>query len=170
MCLQCKIIISARLWRVGYRQVVLGCRKHFGCPKTQLANFVNFVDFSLACFVYMQASTHSLTRKIIIFVDFSLARFVYMQASTHSLTRKIIIFVDFSLARFLYMQASTHSLTRKIIIFVDFSLARFLYMQASTHSLTRKIRLNINFQCLEIITHSLLFSCQCHLQNDYKSL
>ena len=41
----CKIIISSRLWRVGYRQVVLGRRKHFGCPKTQLANFINLIDF-----------------------------------------------------------------------------------------------------------------------------
>ena len=69
-CLQYKIIIFARLWRVGYRQVVLGCRKHFGCPKTQLANFVNFVDFSSARFVYMQASTRSLNRKIRLNINF----------------------------------------------------------------------------------------------------
>lgn len=45
MHLPCLIIafygrIYTRLWRVGYRQVVLGCRKHFGCPKTQLAMFL----------------------------------------------------------------------------------------------------------------------------------
>jgi len=34
-----KIINSARLWRVGYREVVLGRRKYFGHPKTQLAMF-----------------------------------------------------------------------------------------------------------------------------------
>ena len=45
--LQYKNIKSSRLWRVGCRLVVLGRRKHFGRPKTQLANFVNFVDFSL---------------------------------------------------------------------------------------------------------------------------
>ena len=67
---QCKSTIFSRLWRVGCRWVVLGCRKHFGCPQTQLANFVNFVDFSSARFVYMRASTHSLSRKIRLNINF----------------------------------------------------------------------------------------------------
>ena len=47
-----------------------GAPEIFRRPKTQLANFVNFVDFSLARFVYMQASTHSLTRKIRLNINF----------------------------------------------------------------------------------------------------
>ena len=114
MHLLCLIIafyrwISTRLWRVGYRQVVLGCWKHFGCPKTQLANFVNFVDFSLARFVHMRASTRSLNRKIIIIVDFSLARFVHMQASAHSLTRKIRLNINFQCLEITIQQSKFYS-------------------------------------------------------------
>ena len=83
---QCKSTISARLWRVGYRQVVLGRRKLFGCPKTQLANFVNFVDFSSARFVYMQASAHSLTRKIRLNINFQCLEII-----THSLLLNSLI-------------------------------------------------------------------------------
>ena len=83
-CLQYKIIIFARLWRVGYRQVVLGCRKHFGCPKTQLANFVNFVDFSSARGVYMQASTRSLNRKIRLNINFQCLEITIQQSKFYS--------------------------------------------------------------------------------------
>ena len=86
MSLQCKSIIFNRLWRVGCRLVVLGRRIHFGRPKTQLANFVNFVDFSLARFVYIRASAHSLIRKIRLNINFQCLKII-----THSLLFSSII-------------------------------------------------------------------------------
>ena len=76
MHLPCLIIafyvrIYTRLWRVGYRQVVLGCRKHFGCPKTQLANFVNFVDFSSARDIAQVQPIFAVYRKAAIMAGFN---------------------------------------------------------------------------------------------------
>ena len=72
MHLLCLIIafygrIYTRLWRGGYRQVVLGRRKHFGCPKTQLAIRLTLLIFlSLAYkFTYERSLFSRFTAKLL---------------------------------------------------------------------------------------------------------
>ena len=103
----CKIIISSRLWRVGYRQVVLGRRKHFGCPKTQLAiRLTSLIFLPFVLCICQHLHTHS---KITFVVDFSFALGVYMRASTRSLNRKIRLNINFQCLKITIQQSKFYS-------------------------------------------------------------